>query len=202
MTRTTTRGIPARGLAKKAWKQYSRAVSVVAAGIVALVVAFPTPAHATLGLQPQWRNFPQLEQNLYWNTNLVKLWQLIVQSDIDTGKTCTQFADGQFGGGTDTRTRTWQSTFSIGVDGDVGPQTWSTAQGHLRLDNTSYVNAVNNGWGTKNWTYYYYYVGKRSSFYISFAQADHYQSGVYTYTSYDPWQFKLCGQSYWVTVSW
>jgi hypothetical protein len=183
-------------------RRYSRLISMLIACVVGLVIAFPAPAQAAVGDQPFWSSFPLLTQGQYWNSNLVKLWQQIVQSDVGTGKTCSQFVDGQFGSNTDAQTRNWQSTFNIGVDGRVGPQTWSTAQSHLRIDHTNVTNNVRNGWGDRSTFDYYYYAGRNSWFYIAFDTIEHFQNGYIESTSHDPWVFYACGQPDWIPVIW
>jgi hypothetical protein len=189
-------------------KHLAKMVSIVTAGVVALVMAVPAPALATEGTNSLWSGFPEVRQNWYTNSNLVKLWQHIVWADVPTGApgssaaTCGGFVDGHFGPNTYTRTRNWQSTFGIGVDGEVGPQTWNTAQLHLRSDRSDYFETLNSqGTGDKIWSYYYYYVGKRASFYVSWGSRSHYFLGEYLGTDYDAWQFWDCNQHF-LTVRW
>jgi hypothetical protein len=170
--------------------------------VVGLVVAVPAPPQAAFGTQPAWQKIPELAQGRYSGSNLVKFWQEIVQSDVDTGTSCTQFVDGAFGPNTKTRTVNWQSTFKIKADGAVGTQSWNTAQNHLRLNYTDYVDTVSGGWGGRYWTWYYSYVGKRTTFSVVFGAVERYENGAYVRTDYDPWQFHACGQAAWTSVSW
>lgn len=45
---------------------------------------------------------------------MVKVWQIIV------GAT----PDGNFGGGTESKTKSWQSNHGLSADGVVGPKSW------------------------------------------------------------------------------
>ena len=192
-----------RSLRERAAKslKYSRAIGVLVACAVALVVAFPAPAQAAVGTQPLWRDFPQLEQNLYWNSNLVKLWQLIVQSDVDTGETCAQFVDGQFGRTRKRGPRTGRAPSRLASMARSAPR--PGAPRRATFDMTTRTS-----WTTCAAVWREVVVlllllsGKRSSFYIAFGAIDHYAYGAYSYTSYDPWEFQACGQPYWITVSW
>ncbi len=131
----------------------------------------------------------------------MRFWQRIVWSDISTGKTCAQFADGAFGPNTDAKTRTWQSTFSVGVDGSVGPQTWSRAQSNLRLTSSNVQDDRSNGTGIV-WTwYYYYYTGKLNSFYMAFAKQEWWMNGYRQSIEYEPWEFHNCSNSL-VPITW
>jgi hypothetical protein len=97
--------------------------------VVAMLVATLAPALAlTFGTQAEWSAFPELRKGRYTGSDLVRFWQLIVWSDGTTGKACNSFADGQFGSNTDAQTRAWQSRHGVGVDGQVGPQTWGKAK--------------------------------------------------------------------------
>ncbi|NUT32206.1 MAG: peptidoglycan-binding protein [Hamadaea sp.] len=174
------------------------------ATLVALIAVIPAaPAQAyTYGTQQLWRDFPELRQGWYTGSNLVKLWQRVVHSDVDTGNSCASFVDGQFGPNTYNRTRTWQSNHKIGVDGEVGPQTWGTAHGGLFVDRQDYIDARSGGFGTVRWTSYYYYHGKRYWFFVAgVTTVDHYSYGYYTKTTYEPWEFHDCNGSL-ITVKW
>jgi Putative peptidoglycan binding domain len=179
-------------------------LAALVACLVSVITLLPAaPAHAlTFGTQQLWRDFPELRQGWYTNSNLVRLWQRIVWADVDTGNSCTSFVDGQFGPNTYNKTRTWQSQHGIGIDGQVGPQTWGTAQGGLFVDRQDYFDGRSNGNGEVRWTSYYYYHGQRNWVFVAgVTTVDHYSSGYYTYTSYEPWEFHNCYNSL-TTVSW
>lgn len=181
----------------------SKIVAALMSFVAIAVLAFPAPASAlTFGTSSQWRTFPELRQGRYPGSNLVRLWQAIVQADVPTDRTCSQFVDGQFGSNTYTRTRNWQSTFGIGVDGQVGPQTWGTAQLHLRQDHVNVTDLRNSlGTGDRVWSVYYYYDGRLNDLYFSWGWTEHYVNNVISYTTDDIWQFQTCGSS-WIYVSW
>jgi putative peptidoglycan binding protein len=63
-----------------------------------------------------------------WNTDLVMMWQSILVSE---GLLGTGDIDGQFGPRTASATRSWQTRYGIGIDGQVGTQTWSKADDFL-----------------------------------------------------------------------
>ena len=92
--------------------------------------------------------------------------------------------------------------FKIKADGGVGPQTWNTAQNHLRLNYTDYVSTVENGWGGRYFTWHYSYVGKRTTFTLVHGAVERWENGSYVRTDCEPWQFYACGQATWLTVSW
>jgi hypothetical protein len=63
-----------------------------------------------------------------FNTDLVMMWQSILVAE---GFLAANQVDGQFGPITAGATRSWQTRYSIGIDGQVGNQTWSRADEHL-----------------------------------------------------------------------
>lgn len=65
-----------------------------------------------------------------FNTDLVIMWQAILVAD---GKLALSQIDGQFGPVTASATRAWQTRWGIGIDGEVGNQTWSKADNGLYL---------------------------------------------------------------------
>jgi peptidoglycan hydrolase-like protein with peptidoglycan-binding domain len=63
----------------------------------------------------------------YRHSNAVALWQEILQSEgLYSGA-----IDCDFGPGTEAATKAYQSRYKLGVDGVVGPQTWSWADNKL-----------------------------------------------------------------------
>ena len=145
----------------------SKVAGLLIACVVAMLVATPAPALAlTPGTQAEWSSFPELRKGRYTGSDLVRFWQLIVWADGTTGtSSCTSFADGQFGSNTEAQTRTWQSRHGVGVDGQVGPQTWGKAKSRLHaIPGESHVtDLTRNGTGTKVYSFYYNYDGEGRS---------------------------------------
>ncbi|NUT31596.1 MAG: hypothetical protein HOV79_00835 [Hamadaea sp.] len=191
-------------MAPGALKRICAAFSVLITIMTAFVVLDAKPAHAlSYGRGYYFGDFPELKQNLYWNSNVVKLWQQIVWADTYTGQTCDDFSDGQFGPFTKTKTMNWQDIMDIGIDGQVGPQTWGTARNRLWPDYTSgpfdQRDSLKTGFITR--TEYFNYSGAYYSFQIGITIADRYDNGYYSYTNYEPWEFRRCGGG-WISVSW
>lgn len=185
-------------------RHYSKVAGLLIACVVAMLVATPAPALAlTFGNQAEWSAFPELRQGRYTGSDLVRLWQLIVWSDGTTGKACNKFADGQFGSNTVAQTRAWQSRHGVGVDGQVGPQTWGKAKSRLHaIPEDTYVDdRVEDGTGTRRYSFYYNYDGENVDFRVSWGWTDHFTDGHWIRTVYDTWQFHYCGPN-WKYVSW
>lgn len=64
-----------------------------------------------------------------FNTDTVMMWQAILASE---GFLPVSEIDGQFGPITANATRQWQTRYQIGVDGQVGNETWTRADEWLR----------------------------------------------------------------------
>jgi hypothetical protein len=184
-------------------KRTSRAVAVLVACIMGLVVGVAAPAQAGIGNVPYWSSLPILQQGRYSGSNLVKFWQRIVWSDVATGQTCAVFTDGGFGPNTDAKTRTWQSTFGIEVDGSVGSQTWSRAQSNLRLDSTSTGETPPDSTGAvkKSTWLYYTYRGKRATFLANLERVEVWRGSVLISSGYEAWEFHNCSGN-WTAVTW
>ena len=110
-----------------AMPQYRRAAGQVLPGLVqrraAEVALFNTPVTTASTNQPAVKAAEVNQKSEEYNMktirkgskgNMVKVWQIIV------GAT----PDGNFGGGTESKTKSWQSNHGLSADGVVGPKSW------------------------------------------------------------------------------
>ena len=110
-----------------AMPQYRCAGKTVLPGLVqrraAEVALFNTPATTAPANQPAVKAAEVKQESEEYNMktirngskgNAVKVWQIIV------GAT----PDGNFGGGTESKTKSWQSNHGLSADGVVGPKSW------------------------------------------------------------------------------
>lgn len=110
-----------------AMPQYRRASGQVLPGLVqrraAEVALFNTPVTTAPANQPAVKVAEVNQESEEYNMrtirkgskgNMVKVWQIIV------GAT----PDGNFGGGTESKTKSWQSNHGLSADGVVGPKSW------------------------------------------------------------------------------
>ncbi|GAA3018099.1 hypothetical protein GCM10020229_31740 [Kitasatospora albolonga] len=83
------------------------------------------------------------------NTDLVLMWQAVLFADELLQKSDL---DGQFGPRTEAATRKWQARYGVGVDGQVGNQTWSRADDMLEWGTPNTVLYINRYQGTVTFT--------------------------------------------------
>lgn len=74
-----------------------------------------------------------------FNTDTVVMWQAILVSE---GFLSVSQIDGQFGPNTANATRQWQTRYQIGVDGQVGNQTWTKADNGLQVRTLGFLTYV------------------------------------------------------------
>ncbi|MEU1965934.1 peptidoglycan-binding domain-containing protein [Micromonospora sediminicola] len=74
----------------------------------------------------------------YAYTNATALWQWILYAE---GLISKSGIDCQFGPGTETATKQFQSRYGLSADGVVGLNTWKTADNRLSLTDSSYPEA-------------------------------------------------------------
>jgi hypothetical protein len=74
-----------------------------------------------------------------FNTDTVVMWQAILASE---GFLSVSQIDGQFGPNTANATRQWQTRYQIGVDGQVGNQTWTKADNGLQVRTLGFLTYV------------------------------------------------------------
>ncbi len=188
-------------------RHYSKVAGLLIACVVAVLVATPAPALAlTPGTQAEWSYFPELRQGRYTGSDLVRFWQLIVWADGTTGaSSCRSFADGQFGPNTDRHTRAWQARHGVGVDGQVGPQTWGKAKSRLHAipEDSNVTELTKDGILTKTYSFYYFYDGEYLDFRVGWGWTNRYRGGQLFETVYDTWIFHYCiPDTRWMYVSW
>ena len=110
-----------------AMPQYCKAAGRKLPGLVqrreAEVALFNTPVTTASANQPAVKAAEVNQESEEYNMktirkgskgNMVKVWQIIV------GAT----PDGNFGGGTESKTKSWQSNHGLSADGVVGPKSW------------------------------------------------------------------------------
>lgn len=110
-----------------AMPQYCKAAGRKLPGLVqrraAEVALFNTPVTTAPANQPAVKAAEVNQESEEYNMktirkgskgNMVKVWQIIV------GAT----PDGNFGGGTESKTKSWQSNHGLSADGVVGPKSW------------------------------------------------------------------------------
>ncbi len=122
--------------------------------MTAAVGAFASPAYASgTTLNEEWSKNPELCETscVVTQGNIVQLWQGILWVQGFGSGSCSSFVDGHFGPNTTTATRAYQSAKNLGIDGRVGPQTWTYVEG-LLLDG-----------GGGNGTEFWYIGGSRGS---------------------------------------
>ncbi|HEX5495043.1 MAG TPA: peptidoglycan-binding domain-containing protein [Mycobacteriales bacterium] len=126
-----------------------RTVTVLSAlgGLLALLLSLGAlPASATVAqgsvvgggvITDDWGDEGTLSQSSHAQSGATYLWQWVLYADGANEINGTNFdqsdIDGDFGPNTDRATRNWQSSHHIGVDGEVGPQTFGTADGNLHV---------------------------------------------------------------------
>lgn len=125
-----------------------RTLTVLSAlgGLLALLLSLGAmPASASVaqgfvgganGITDDWGDEGTLSQSSHAHSGATYLWQWVLYADGANEINGTNFdqsdIDGDFGPNTDTATRNWQSSHHIGVDGEVGNQTFGTADGILK----------------------------------------------------------------------
>lgn len=72
------------------------------------------------------------------------MWQAVLASE---GFLTTGQIDGQFGPITAAATRSWQDEYEVGIDGEVGNETWSRADDFLTWESASSLIYVGVGGG-------------------------------------------------------
>lgn len=165
-----------------------RRIAVLFAAVTVVTVGLgAAPAHAATG---SWSTNKTVCQASWCvnNGNLVRLWQAILWAD---GKfSSTTDIDGDFGSRTNSATISWQGSWWVDQDGEVGPNTWGAASnGRLDLDpngdvcSGGYYHYTYHGWGANYPNYRNFALRMRcSDLYWSFQNP---RTGAWTDTSYN-----------------